>query len=131
VNEEVFPLFSLASALNALRGSPVIRFVSALNGDRVGEKPGWADIRRGSQTEATATKNRKELGCIFFLNDIEFKFVLAKFIEISSGSAIMKIDWIDSVRKLASNLLQCNNLNPSERRVIEEFIYVNEWDPWV
>jgi hypothetical protein len=38
VNEEVFPLFSLASVLNALRDSPVIRFVSALNGDRVGEK---------------------------------------------------------------------------------------------
>jgi hypothetical protein len=73
----------------------------------------------------------KNWECVFFLNEIGFKFVLAKFIEISTGSAIMKSDWIDSVRKIASDLLHSSNLNPSERRVIEEFIYVNEQDPWV
>jgi hypothetical protein len=30
-------------------------------GIALGRKPGWADIRRGSQTEATATKNAAEL----------------------------------------------------------------------
>jgi hypothetical protein len=63
--------------------------------------------------------------CIFFLNKIGFKFVLVKFIEISSRPTYMKSDWIDSVKKLASNLLDSNDFSYSERKVIEEFIISN------